>query len=158
VNFLYTPKIRQEMARLHKESHDRPKTERLVGVLEKEQGHRILSSVEETRIALTSLPAVACPLYFIEPGLKTATGRPAFDAMIAPHIEKILITLTECLTRARIGEEKIEMIVLTGGPTETPALRDAIRARFPAALLSEGDRLSSVALGLGYDARRVFGS
>jgi hypothetical protein len=53
-----------------------------------------------------------------------------------------------------VQQNQIELVVLTGGPTETPLVKALIARTFPAATLSEENKLSSAALGLGYDAQR----
>jgi hypothetical chaperone protein len=156
VNFLYTPRMRQEMNAILKESRAPRKFGRFVAALEKEAGHRILSAVETAKIELTVRDKVAAPLDFLEPGLAAQTSRHAFDDFIGPHISKISQSIAECLARAGVTREDIEVIVLTGGPTETPLLRETITALFPRAQLSEENKLSSVALGLGYDSFRRF--
>ncbi len=55
-------------------------------------------------------------------------------------------------------QNQIELIVLTGGPTEMPLIKALLRTKFPAAAVSEENKLSSVALGLGYDSQRRFGA
>src|SRR5690606_5602568 len=53
VNFLYTPRFRQEMRELHRASHAPEKLARYLSLLEHETGHRLLAAVEEAKIALT---------------------------------------------------------------------------------------------------------
>ncbi len=158
VNFLYTPRMRHEMKAILKESHAPKKFGRFVQVLEKESGHRLLAAVEAAKIELTAREKVAADIGFLEAGLTVETSRDAFDAFIGPHVQKVSQSITECLAQADVADESIEIIILTGGPTETPLLRDMITARFPKASVSEENKLSSVALGLGYDSLRRYRS
>jgi hypothetical chaperone protein len=156
VNFLYTPRMRQEMKAILYESHAPKKFGRFVVALEKEAGHRILAAVETAKIDLTSREKTHADLPFLEAGLAVDIARGAFDGFIGPHVERISQSITECLARAGVADDDIEIIILTGGPTETPLLRDMVTARFPNAPVSEENRLSSVALGLGYDSLRRY--
>jgi hypothetical chaperone protein len=156
VNFLYTPRMRQEMKAILQESHSPKRFGRFVTALEKEAGHRILAAVETAKIELTAQESIAVALDFLEPGLAVNVARSAFDGFIGPHVEKISAAISECLAQAGVTDDAIEIVILTGGPTETPLLRDMITSRFPQAPVSEENKLSSVALGLGYDSLRRY--
>ena len=157
VNFLYTPKVKKEMRDILYESHAEKKFGRFVAALEREAGHRILSSVESAKIDLTSATETAADLGFLESNLVIKIKRAAFNEAIKAHVKKIAQEITACLNTAGLKDDDIEIIILTGGPTETPLLKESIIKRFPGAVLSEENKLSSVALGLGWDALRKFG-
>lgn len=157
VNFLYTPKFRKEMRDILYESHAPQKFTRYVAALEKEAGHRILSAVEAAKIELTAQESTIASLGFIEKDLDILIPRKTFNDAIASHVARISGAITECLQAAQLKDSDIELVILTGGPTETPLLKDAICQRFSHAQLSEENKLSSVALGLGYDSFRKFG-
>ncbi|HYD17296.1 MAG TPA: Hsp70 family protein [Patescibacteria group bacterium] len=158
VNFLYTPKVKKGMRDILGESHAHKRFGRFVYALEHELGHRILSAVESAKIELTRARDTQADLGFIEQDLSLPIARARFDDAITAHVDRISDCITECLARAQLREEDIEIIILTGGPTETPLLKQAVCARFPNATLSEENKLSSVALGLGYDSQRKFGN
>lgn len=157
INFLYTPQQRREMALILREAHAPEKLARFTRVLEHETGHKLLASIEETKIALTTQTAAAAPLDFIESGLAAETARDDFDRAIRHDMDDILAAMQHCLQLAQTDAAKIDLVILTGGPTETPLLQRAIRARFAQAEISEEERMASVALGLGHDAHRAFG-
>jgi hypothetical chaperone protein len=156
INFLYTPQQRREMALILREAHAPERLSRFARVLELESGHSLLAAVEETKIALTAQTAAAAPLGFIEPALTADVTREDFDRAIGGNMADILAAMDDCLQSAQTDAAKIDIVILTGGPTETPLLQDAIRKRFPQAAISEDERMASVALGLGHDAHRVF--
>ena len=93
---------------------------------------------------------------FIESGLHAAISRGDFDTAIAPNVNDVMASMDECLAAAGIKDDQVDIIILTGGPTQTPLFQKMIRARFPDADISEEERMASVAIGLGHDARRVF--
>lgn len=156
VNFLYTPRMRQEMKAILQESHAPKKFGRFVAALERELGHRILASVETAKIELTAETRTAAAMDFLEAGLAIEIARDAFNGFIGAHVENISCAISDCLAKAGVTDDSIEIVILTGGPTETPLLRDMITARFPNAPVSEENKLSSVALGLGYDSLRRY--
>lgn len=157
INFLYTPQQKRDMAHILRASHAPEKIERFIEVLEHETGHRLLATVEDAKIALTDEQTTDAPLGFIENGLHATISRGDFDAAIAPNVNDVMASMDECLNAAGIKDDQIDIIILTGGPTQTPLFQKIIRTRFPDADISEEERMASVAIGLGHDARRVFG-
>lgn len=156
VNFLYTPRLKSEINAVLQESQAPRELGRYAKVIKTETGHRLLSAVEQSKIDLTEQEATDAKIDFVEQGLSIGINRPQFEESIAEHIEKISATISDCLALAEVQQNQIELIVLTGGPTETPLIKHLIRDTFPAAAVSEEDKLSSVALGLGYDSQRRF--
>jgi actin-like ATPase involved in cell morphogenesis len=76
----------------------------------------------------------------------------------APHIDAIVESLDECLRISHCRADAIELCILTGGPTAMPPLAAAVTGRLPRAAVQSKERLSSVAIGLGHAATRVFGN
>jgi hypothetical chaperone protein len=158
VNFLYNPKMKSEVKAVLYESHAPEKLGRYARVIEKETGHRLLAATEQTKIDLTDSQTATSTLDFIEEGLSVHVTRHDFERAIDERMAKISDTISDCLATAEVQQNQIELIVLTGGPTETPLIKELIRQTFPGAEISEENKLSSVALGLGYDSRRRFGA
>lgn len=156
INFLYTPQQKRDIAHILRESAAPEKIGRFLQVLEHETGHRLLAAVEETKIALTDRPQTETPLGFIGTGLHAAVTRDAFDAAITEDVQNIMNAMDECLHAAGIRDDQVDVIILTGGPTQTPLFQRLIRSRFAQAEISEEERMASVAIGLGHDAHRVY--
>ena len=57
---------------------------------------------------------------------------------------------------ASLHPEAIDMLILTGGTSQIPLVQRAIRQLFPSALISDKQRMESVALGLAHMAQKVF--
>ena len=157
INFLYTPKMKSEVKSVLRESHAVEKLSRYAKVLKTETGHRLLAAVEQAKIDLTEQSATSAALNFIEDDLNINVTRKNFEQAIAARLDKISDTISDCLAAAGVQQNQIELIVLTGGPTETPLIKELIRSKFPEAAVSEENKLSSVALGLGYDSQKRFG-
>ena len=123
-------------------------------VLEDELGHRLLASVEDSKIALSTAPAAQAYLDFIMQDFVIDIKHDTFIGAVESHINDITASLAECLSLAGIHANDIELCVLTGGPTEMPALAQAVLKHLPQAQLSAENKLSSVATGLGHAAGR----
>jgi hypothetical chaperone protein len=156
VNFLYTAKTRLELQGLYKHAHDQHKFGRFLKIIEDETGHQFLSMVEDTKIALTDHSDTQCSLSFIETDLKIKIQQKNFNKAVAELVNTISSSVTECLQKAGVSDDTIELIILTGGTTEVPVLKNTIQKRFLNVAISEENKLSSVGLGLGYDSARRF--
>ena len=157
VNFLYTPRLIQQMRQLLYQSHDRERFGRLVRVLETEAGHALLTAAEQTKIALTSQKSYLAALDFIEYGLTITIQRTQFEEAIADDITKVVESARQCLRAAGVSNEAIDLVILTGGSTEVCAIQTAFKRLFPNAAVADDNKLSSVGLGLAYDSRAKFG-
>lgn len=82
--------------------------------------------------------------------------REEFNNSISNDVEKIEKFLSECILQAGVKNEDIDLVILTGGSTEVPRVSEIATKFFPNAEVSAGDKLSSVGMGLAYDARRIF--
>jgi hypothetical chaperone protein len=59
---------------------------------------------------------------------------------------------------AGVAPQAVDVLYFTGGSTALRPLVDRIAAGFPSAQRVRGDRFASVAQGLGWHARAVFGA
>jgi hypothetical chaperone protein len=156
VNFVYTTKILSQTRQIFHQSRQPQKFGRLLKIMEQESGHSLLAASEETKIALTNRDTVVAKLEFIEQGLGMAISRQQFDEAIHERIEKISRCASECLRRAGVKNADIDLVILTGGSTEVPAIQDEFRRLFPGAKIADENKLSSVGTGLAYDSRNRF--
>jgi hypothetical chaperone protein len=156
VNFLYTPKVLSQIRQYLVESHDKKRLERLLFLLEEERGHMVLSTAEEGKIELTSVENYLAPFQFMETDFFIPMSRSVFENAISSDVGKIMKAASECLIKAGVKSSEIELVILTGGSTELPVIQDSFRKSFPLARIADENKLSSVGLGLAYDAQRKF--
>lgn len=156
VNFLYTNRTIFQARQLLRETHSPEKYARLIHVLEQESGHAVLAETENIKIGLTESDEYVAALPFIDEALQINVERAAFNAAIQAKTQRIIEAARQCLDSAGIAPEAIGLVIMTGGSTEIPLIRERFRALFPAASWSEENKLSSVGLGLAYDARARF--
>ena len=158
VNFLYTPKVLSQVRQYLHESHDKKRFARLLTLLEQERGHSLLGTAEEVKIGLTEAVSHAAQFDFLETGLVIPVDRKQFENAISKEVEKISLAAMECLKKAGVKEKDIDLVILTGGSTEVPLVQSAFKKLFPHAAVADENKLSSVGLGLAYDAWKKFGS
>lgn len=130
--------------------------ERLLKVLRNQDGHRLISHVEESKIHLAEHLEGKLDLSFIEDDLMLACHRDEFDEATEKEVTSIAETVRETLVLGQISPEKISSIFLTGGTTGLPSVHRAVKSIFPNGKLVEGDRFGSVGAGLTLDAMRRF--
>ncbi|MFT4032292.1 MAG: Hsp70 family protein [Siphonobacter sp.] len=157
VNFLYTPKMIMQTRQLLGQSHDKIRYQRLLTVLEQETGHTVLAAAERAKIALTSQETYEMPFDFLESGFSIPAKRDHFEEAIRYEIDKIAQSAKECLQQARVNPSVIDLVILTGGTTEVPAVQQEFKQLFPNAAIADENKLSSVGLGLAYDSQNKFG-
>ncbi|TNE31615.1 MAG: Hsp70 family protein [Alphaproteobacteria bacterium] len=158
INFLYTPKMHKQMRDILPQSHAPEKFSRYIKLLEEGKGHQLLAAVEECKIGLTDHLQMTALLDFVEAGFAVSVARAVFNAAVDKHVRAIVSDIDDCLRQAQVREKDVELIILTGGTTEVPLLKKTVAAKFPQADISEENKLSSVGLGLGYEAIRRFGT
>ena len=156
VNALYTPKNLMQVQQYLGESHDKTRLSRLWKILEQESGHVLLGTVEEAKIALTYRESYAASLDFLEQGCTVETSKHAFEGAIANEVEQIATSARQCVLEAGVTPQAIDLIILTGGSTEIPAVQLKFKELFPNGEISEENKLDSVGIGLAYDSKRKF--
>jgi hypothetical chaperone protein len=156
VNFLYNVKTVSQTRQLLHQSHDKKRFSRLLSILEQETGHTLLASAEETKIALTNHAEHREHFDFIEKGFYIDMQRNVFEETIRGEVDKIESAARLCLQQAQVKNNVIDLVILTGGTTEVPLVQSTFRALFPNAAIADENKLSSVGLGLAYDAARKF--
>jgi len=156
INALYTPKNLMILGQYLGQSHDKLRFSKLVNVITQESGHILLGAVEATKIALTAHKTYESPLDFIANGFSIKTTKQVFEAAIDQEITEIVASANQCVTDAGVSTQAINLIILTGGSTEIPAVQLKFRELFPNAIVSEENKLDSVGVGLAYDSKRKF--
>lgn len=156
INSLYTYKEKKNIEYIYKHSAEPQKVINLYDIVQKELGHTLLNKVEENKILLSSKDKVETKIDFLSSKPTIISSITDFEASITKNTLKIKEALKECLSQASIKAHQIELIVLTGGSTEIPYVKNTMLKMFPNAQISEENKLSSVASGLSYDAVRFY--
>lgn len=156
VNAAYSYQNLRIINQILSEAHDYQKYARLLELVEKEKGHELLKQVEDAKIALTQSHEDYQILKFLRDKPQIKCTKEEFDADIAYNLFKTADTLHECLKQANIKADDVDLIILTGGSTEIPSVKQQLCQIFPHAEISDENKLSSVGLGLAYDSLRYF--
>ena len=156
INFMYTPKNIRMVKDILLNAHHPERVENLLLLLEMQQAHQLLQIVEQAKIDLTKEEQVKAFFDNLEECLNFEIRQDDFDRAIQHESDKIIQSMKECLLSAGLPPEAIDMLILTGGTSQIPLVQRAIRQLFPSALISDKQRMESVALGLAHMAQKVF--
>jgi hypothetical chaperone protein len=156
VNQLYKKNVLGELRQVRYEAERRDLVDRFIRLVENRQGHNIAIAVERAKIQLTSSSEAKAVIDGQGAWANFLITREEFHEAIDDALMRINATIKRVLGDARVDADHIDTVVLTGGSSMVPVLRDKILSSFPNARAAESDLLGSVGLGLSLDARRKF--
>jgi hypothetical chaperone protein len=156
VNQLYKKNVLGELRQVRYEAERRDLVDRFIRLVENRQGHNIAIAVERAKIQLTSSSEAKAVIDGQGAWANFLITREEFHEAIDDALMRIIATIKRVLGDARVDADHIDTVVLTGGSSMVPVLRDKILSLFPNARAAESDLLGSVGLGLSLDARRKF--
>ena len=156
INTVYAPRRSGEFSLMRHLYSDPAYHRRLMTVIERRLGHALAARAEEAKIAVSAEGTHSIDLDEVEDGLETAFDHDALIACSLDETRRIVESARETVEMAGIPVHRVDALYFTGGSTGLKFLTDALADAFPSAKPVVGDRLSSVATGLGIHARRVF--
>ncbi len=156
INSLYTHRTRSELHTIENFALDPKRITRLLNVIEKQAGHKILNEVEQGKCLLSNAEQVNLDFHFIEKEFFLSIERKMFEDFIQNKVEKLVQVVLKTISDSGIKTVDIDSIFFTGGSTQIPMIRSAILEYFPNAEVVQGDVFSSVGKGLIIDAKRKF--
>lgn len=155
--FLYNNRVLQRVKNIHYHAEKQELVDRLVTIIQKQNGHRLASDVEAAKIVLSERDAASLSLGYVEKGLRTSVSRKNFECDIENEKENIVLKIKECLKMAEVSSSQIHTLFMTGGSTAIPLIAQACKNAAPAARMVAGSRFGSVGMGLAIDAGIKFG-
>ncbi|MFP3569198.1 Hsp70 family protein [Paraburkholderia sp. SIMBA_030] len=157
INTVYAPKRVSELALMRHLFTEIKHHDRLMRVVERRLGHALAAHAEEAKIGVAAGGETVIDLDQVEDDLRLAFDEA--QLIKAGHDEtlRIVQAARDTVQAAGVATRDVGAIYFTGGSTGLAFLSSALAAAFPDAKAVFGDRLASVATGLGIHARRVFG-
>jgi hypothetical chaperone protein len=157
INTVYAPKRVSELALMRHLFVDVKQHDRLMRVVERRLGHALAAHAEEAKIGVAAGGETMIDLELVEEDLRLAFDEA--QLIKAGHDEtlRIVQAARDTVQTAGVAPRDVGAIYFTGGSTGLAFLSGALSAAFPDARPVFGDRLASVATGLGIHARRLFG-
>jgi hypothetical chaperone protein len=131
--------------------------DRLMRVVERRLGHALAARAEEAKIGVAAGGETMIDLEEVEEGLRLAFDEAQLIEASVEETRRIVEAARETVRTAGVAPREVSAVYFTGGSTGLAFLSNALAAAFPDARPVFGDRLASVATGLGIHARRLFG-
>ncbi len=113
---------------------------------------RLRRAVIDAKHELSTLPAATIAFDYQGREYRRHLPREVFDKLITPIIDRTLAPCRSCLADAGLTPEQIDEVVLVGGSTRIPLVRQAVRALFKAEPHTELNPDEVVALGAAVQA------
>ena len=129
---------------------------RLMRVITQRLGHALLGEAEGAKIATAEGQGTTLALDLIERGLSVSLQAAEAEQALTHDLQRIVTCAHETVAMAGLRTDQIDALYFTGGSTGLQALTQRLQAVFPHAAGVRGDRLASVATGLGLHAARLF--
>jgi hypothetical chaperone protein len=156
INTVYTPKRVSELQLTRHLYPDVRHHDRLMRVVYRRLGHALTAHAEEAKIDVAAGGATEIDMEEVEEALRVTFDEAQLIAAGADETRRIVEAAHETLRRAGVAPADVGAIYFTGGTTGLRFLSEALSTAFPAAKPVFGDRLASVAKGLGIYAQRIF--
>ncbi len=115
-------------------------------------------SVIRAKEQLSFVPQTTIELEFDGRSYRREISRALLEQLITPIVDKTLGPCRQCLRDAGVTVEQIDEVVLVGGSTRIPLVRDAVRRLFKAEPHTELNPDEVVALGAAVQAGILAGS
>lgn len=131
---------------------------RLMHTLQERLGHALLGQAEAAKIALAEGGHTTIDLARIATGLSVTFDSTQATQALAHDVNCIVQCGLDTVRMAGLQPPDIDALFFTGGSTGLKLLTDPLEAAFAQARVVRGDRMGSVATGLGLMAQRVFGA
>ena len=157
INTVYAPKRVSELVLMRHLFINARHHDRLMRVVDRRLGHALAAHAEEAKIGVAAGGETMIDLELVEEDLRLAFDEA--QLIKAGHDEtlRIVQAARDTVQAAGVAPRDVGAIYFTGGSTGLAFLSSALSAAFPDARPVFGDRLASVATGLGIHARRLFG-
>ncbi|TDY24391.1 putative chaperone protein [Paraburkholderia sp. BL6665CI2N2] len=157
INTVYAPKRVNELALMRHLFTEVKHHDRLMRVVERRLGHALAAHAEEAKIGVAAGGETVIDLDEVEDDLRLAFDEAQLIKAGQDETLRIVQAARDTVQAAGVATRDVNAIYFTGGSTGLAFLSGALATAFPDAKAVFGDRLASVATGLGIHARRVFG-
>lgn len=157
INTVYPPKRVAELRLMRHLYRDVRHHERLMRVVERRLGHALAARAEEAKIGVAAGGQTMIDLEQVEEGLLLSFDDAQLIDAGCDETRRIVDAARETVRTAGVAPRDVSAIYFTGGSTGLGFLTRSLADAFPDAQPVFGDRLASVATGLGIHAQRLFG-
>ena len=157
INTVYAPSRLADLRGMKGWYADPRQHARLLTTVQERLGHALAAAAEQAKIDVAMTGRADIDLGLVERGLRATMAEAQAGAAIEADLARIVQAASVTVQMAGVSPDAVDVLYFTGGSTGLEPLVDRIAAGFPRAERVRGDRYASVAQGLGWHARAVFG-
>ncbi|HMM86134.1 MAG: Hsp70 family protein [Gammaproteobacteria bacterium] len=157
INTCYRPQRVAELRAMADWYDDPVPHRRLMHVLDQRLGHDLAARCESAKIEAASTGVARIDLSCVEPALAATLDEATALRALDGDLERIAAAARQTVRLAGVDADVVDALYFTGGSTGWAPLTRRLAADFPRARTVHGDRLASVARGLGEYAARMYG-
>jgi hypothetical chaperone protein len=158
INTVYQPQRMAELRAMADFYGEPIHHQRLLKVVQDRLGHALVGRAEAAKIAVAEGGQTDIDLTLVEKGLHSPLSAAQAAQALQDDLNRIVACAHDTVAMAGLQASDISALYFTGGSTGLKLLTDQLEAAFPTARAARGDRMASVATGLGLHARRLFGA
>lgn len=138
----------EEIRRLQRDAERPDLIERMIALIEHEQGFPLYDAVGKLKRTLSS--SEHAQFHFAGGGIQIGADvrRTDFEQWISDDLRRIEAAMDQALVQARVAPAEIDRVFLTGGSSLIPAIRTMFDRRFGEERIATGGELTSIAHGL----------
>ncbi len=148
IHLFYSAKNRSEIVDIQRLALEPEKIDRLLHVMDHRLGHRLAARVEALKIRLGSGGEAALALPEMDDVTAPVIDETRLRHAIRHELDSLRQAVTHTLALAGVAARDVDHMVLTGGTTLLPVVRDTLAAGLPGARLVSSDPFCGVVNGL----------
>ncbi len=157
IGFLNTPPTLRMLRDIQRFAHEPEQIDHLLALIEDNLGYHLYRAVEGVKRTLSDADSTEFCFDHHPIDIRRTVTRAEFDQWISPELRQIEDCVDGLLEKTSIAATQVDRVFMTGGTSLVPAVRDIFVRRFGQDRMSSGGEFVSVASGLAYRAREVFG-
>ncbi len=150
---LYTFKTEMLVKKMVGKAKFKEKVEQLQSLIQNKDAHGLLGEIENSKIALSDTDSLAFNSKYIA-NKDLLVSKNELEEAIESTVSKILNNALECCQLANVNSEDINYLILTGGTSKMPMIKQLFKETFHKASFIEKNSMNSVALGLLHKAKK----
>ncbi|MCC7538019.1 MAG: Hsp70 family protein [Deltaproteobacteria bacterium] len=136
-------------------SEDSRRMEQLFALVDDALGFQVFEAIERAKRTLSSELSAVIEIAYEPIEIREEITRPAFDEVSERATELILAALDDTMKRAGVADDRIDVVVSTGGTAKLPRIGGALRSRFGRESVRDFKSFHSVVDGLAQHARSI---
>ena len=158
LSFLKSSPTIEMLERVQRTSTARDAISALLHLIDEDLGYELHEQVNTTKAALSAAREAEFHFELSPVSITWPATRNEFEEFLAPDLAALDGCVAGLLDRTGLNASAIDTVFLTGGSSYVPSVRRIFGARFPAATITGGEELTSVATGLALRAAELITS